>query len=100
MDHLTAAIDAGDLDDADATAAWLAEWATAGRASRALADDVIPRLSAAGHGSILLYLLPRVAPRSRAAARPLRGLVRELARHPGWGLTWQQNRTAPPSDRR
>ena len=98
VDHLTAAINAGDLDDADATAAWLAEWATPVELSRALADDVIPRLSAAGHGSILLYLLPRVAPRSRAATRPLRGLVRELARHPDWGLTWQQDRTAPPSD--
>lgn len=98
VDHLTAAINAGDLDDADATAAWLAEWATPVELSRALADDVIPRLSAAGHGSILLYLLPRVTPRSRAATRPLRGLVRELARHPDWGLTWQQDRTAPPSD--
>ena len=98
VDHLTAAINAGDLDDADATAAWLAEWATPVELSRALADDVIPRLSAAGHGSILLYLLPRVAPRSRAATRPLRGLVRELARNPDWGLTWQQDRTAPPSD--
>ena len=98
VDHLTAAINAGDLGDADATAAWLAGWATPVELSRALADDVIPRLSAAGHGSILLYLLPRVAPRSRAATRPLRGLVRELARHPDWGLTWQQDRTAPPSD--
>jgi hypothetical protein len=96
VDHLTAAINAGDLDDADATAAWLAEWATPVELSRALADDVIPRLSAAGHGSILLYLLPRVAPRSRAASRPLRGLVRELARNPDWGLTWHQNRTVPP----
>ena len=61
----------------------------------ALADDVIPRLSAAGHGSILLYLLPAWRPRSRAAARPLRGLVRELARHPDWGLTWHRDRTRP-----
>ncbi|HEY8057308.1 MAG TPA: hypothetical protein VID94_01085 [Acidimicrobiales bacterium] len=96
VDHLTAAINAGDLDDADATAAWLAQWATPVELSRALADDVIPRLAAAGHGSILLYLLPRVAPRSRAATRPLRGLVRELARNPDWGLTWHQERTAPP----
>ena len=96
VDHLTAAINAGDLDDADATASWLADWATPVELSRALADDVIPRLSAAGHGSILLYLLPRVAPRSRAASRPLRGLVRELARNPDWGLTWHQDRTAPP----
>jgi len=94
--HLVAAIDAGDLDDADATAAWLAERATADDLARHLADDVIPRLSAAGHGSILLYLLPRAAPRSRAAARPLRGLVRELARHSDWGLTWPRDRTGEP----
>ena len=99
FDHLAAAINAGHLDDADATAAWLVERAAATELARALADDVIPRLSAAGHGSILLYLLPRVAPRSRAAARPLRGLVRELARNPDWALTWPQGRTGPgPTD--
>ncbi len=94
--HLTAAINAGEIDDADATAAWLAARATPVELARLLADDVIPRLSAAGHGSILLYLLPRVAPRSRAAARPLRGLVRELARQPDWGLTWHLDRDPAP----
>jgi hypothetical protein len=94
--HLQAAIAAGELDDADAIAAWLAERATADELARLLADDVIPRLSAAGHGSILLYLLPRVAPRSRAAARPLRGLVRELARFPDRGLTWHRDRAGEP----
>ena len=94
--HLQAAIGAGELDDADAIAAWLAQRASADELARLLADDVIPRLSAAGHGSILLYLLPRVAPRSRPAARPLRGLVRELARYPDWGLTWHQDRTGAP----
>ncbi len=96
VDHLLAAVAAGELDDADATAAWLAERATADELAHHLADDVIPRLSAAGHGSILLYLLPRVAPRSRAAARPLRGLVRELARFPDWGLTWHRDRAGDP----
>jgi hypothetical protein len=95
-DHLVAAIDAGDLDDADAVAAWLAERATAGELATLLSDAVIPRLSAAGHGSILLHLLPRVAPRSRAAARPLRGLVRELARFPDWALTWHLARPPAP----
>jgi hypothetical protein len=94
--HLAAAIAAGELDDADAIAAWLAQRASADELARLLADDVIPRLSAAGHGSILLYLLPRVAPRSRPAARPLRGLVRELARFPDWGLTWHQHRDGEP----
>ena len=90
--HLTGAVNAGEIDDADAIAAWLAAHATPVDLARLLADDVIPRLSAAGHGSILLHLLPRAAPRSRAAARPLRGLVRELARQPDWGLTWHLDR--------
>ncbi len=96
-DHLTGAVNAGDIDDADAAAAWLAAHATPVDLARLLADDVIPRLSAAGHGSILLYLLPRAAPRSRSAARPLRGLVRELARQPDWGLTWPLDR-APTAE--
>jgi hypothetical protein len=94
--HLLGAIAAGDLDDADAVATWLAEHTTADELARLLADDVVPRLSAAGHGSILLFLLPRVAPRSRAAARPLRGLVRELGRFPDWGLTWHRRRAPEP----
>lgn len=95
--HLTAAVNAGEIDDADADAAWLAARATPVELAALLADDVIPRLSAAGHGSILLYLLPRVAPRSRAAARPLRGLVRELARQPDWRLTWHLDRAPVPA---
>jgi hypothetical protein len=90
--HLVAAIDAGDLDDADASAAWLAEAVTPVELAALLADDVIPRLSAAAHGSIFLYHLPRVAPRSPAASRALRGLVRELARHPDWRLQWHEQR--------
>ncbi len=90
--HLVAAIDAGDLDDADATAAWLGATVTPIELARLLADDVIPRLSAAAHGSIFLYLLPRVAPRSPVAAGALRGLARELARYPDWRLHWQDHR--------
>ena len=96
-EHLTAAVSAGAIDDADGTAAWLAARATPVQLASLLADDVIPRLSAAGHGSILLFLLPRVAPRSRAASRPLRGLVRELARQPDWGLTWHLDRGPAPT---
>lgn len=87
-DRLVACVDRGEIDDADAVASWLADHATPDELAGLLADAVIPRLSAAGHGPILLWLLPRVAPRSRAAARPLRGVVRELARFPDWELTW------------
>ncbi|OWY60427.1 hypothetical protein B7486_69240, partial [cyanobacterium TDX16] len=49
-------------------------------------------LSAAAHGSIFLYQLPRIAPRSLVAGSMLRGLVRELARYPTWRLTWHEHR--------
>ncbi len=90
--HLAAAVAAGDLDDADRAAHWLAAAVTPSDLSRLLAADVLPRLSAAGHGPIFLFLLPRVAPRSVTAAGMVRGLVRELARHPEWVLTWHQRR--------
>ncbi|HZR80453.1 MAG TPA: hypothetical protein VFD92_05075 [Candidatus Binatia bacterium] len=90
---LVRAIDAGDLEAADAAAAWLADATTAEELARALADDVLPRLAAAAHGAIFLYQLPRVAARSRSAARGLRGLVRELAREREWRLGWQRERS-------
>ncbi|MBY0276766.1 hypothetical protein K2Z84_15620, partial [Candidatus Binatia bacterium] len=85
---LVAAIAAGEYEDADAAAAWLATHLDAESLVRALADDVVPRLAAAAHGSIFLYHLPRVAPRSAAVARMLRGLVRELTRERDWRLGW------------
>ena len=91
-DHLVAAIRHGDLDETDAAATWLASWLTPDELTAALADVVVPRLAAAGHGSIFLYLLPRVAPRSRAAGAMLRGFARELARYPSWRLSWQERR--------
>jgi hypothetical protein len=98
--HLAAAIDAGDLDDADAAAAFVAASLPAEDLRVALADLVIPRLSAAAHGSIFLYHLPRVAARNPMPAQMLRGLVRELARYPDWALTWQEARAGegPSSD--
>jgi hypothetical protein len=94
---LVAAIAAGEFDDADAAAAWLAARLDAESLVRVLADDVLPRLAAAAHGSIFLFHLPRVAPRSAAIARTLRGLVRELVRERDWHLGWF--RAAAPSPR-
>jgi hypothetical protein len=87
---LAGAIAAGDLDAADAAAHGLATSCAPVDLVPLLADLVLPRLSAAGHGPIFLYQLRRVAPRSRAAAGALRGLVRELARQPAWELSWQR----------
>ena len=91
---LLRAVDAGELGDADAIAAWLAGALSARALAAALADDVIPRLGAAAHGSLFLYNLSRIAPRSAAVARTLRGLVRELAREHAWRLGWQRQRSA------
>ena len=88
---LVAAIAAGEDEDADAAASWLATHLDAEALVRALADDVVPRLAAAAHGSIFLYHLPRVAPRSAAIARTLRPLVRELVRERGWRLGWYRS---------
>lgn len=88
---LGAAVAAGDADGAEASVAWLAGATTANELVASLADLVVARTSAAGHGSIFLWLLPRVLaadPTAPALARPL---VRELARHPDWELTWMDH---------
>jgi hypothetical protein len=90
--HLEAAINAGEIDDADALAAGLAASLTPAQLSRALTDVVLPRLSAAAHGNILLFQLSRIAPRSPVAAASVRGIARELARYPDWALTWSSKR--------
>jgi hypothetical protein len=89
---VTAAITAGDADGAEAAVAWLADHTTAAGLVTHLADTVVARTSAAGHGSIFLWLLPRVLAADPQAARLARPLVRELARHPDWELTWMEHR--------
>lgn len=98
--RLRAAIDAGDVDEADDVAAYVADAAPAGVIVRGLAADVVPRLSAAGHGCIFLALLGRPTS-GPMVAYALRGLARELARAPDWTLTWQRRRApsvAPSMD--
>ncbi len=86
--RLRDAIDRGELDDADAAASWLGRQARPDELRALLADDLIPRLGAAAHAPIFLYLLPRVSPRGELRGELLRGLVRELGREPSWRLTW------------
>src|SRR5215217_3421143 len=50
---------------------------------------------AAAHGSILLYLLPRVAPGGEVTGAVLRGPARELARMPQWRLHWFEDPDEP-----
>lgn len=78
----------GDSDAADDAITWLTSHLDTDDLVRALAGPVLPSLAAAAHGSILLYLLPRVAARSLPAASMARSTVHELVRHPEWTLTW------------
>jgi len=90
--RLAAAVDAGEVDDADGWLEQAARTTSAEELSAGLAAVVLPRLAGAGHGAIALHLLPRVAPRSPAATGLLRGIVRELARAPERQLTWFHDR--------
>jgi hypothetical protein len=88
--HLVDAVAAGDLDAVDASAAWLAHHTTATELRGLLADPILPSLAAAAHAPIFLFELPRVAPRGELPVELLRPLVRELARHPDWRLSWYE----------
>ena len=89
---LDAAVAAGDLDGVDRATQAVTAHTTASELVTALADLVVPRLSAAGHGSIFLYHLPRLLPTSPVAATMARGLLREIARQPSWQLRWMDER--------
>lgn len=84
---LAAAIAAGDLDATDAAARALAEHGDLVGVVAAV-DAFVDSTAAAGHAPIYADLLPKVAPRSRAALALLRPLARELARNPAWRIEW------------
>jgi hypothetical protein len=85
---LSAAIADRDLERADDAAAFLGSTCTSADLRRLLADVVVPSLAAAAHGSIFLYLMPRIAPRGELSGAMLRPLVRELTRDAGLELEW------------
>jgi hypothetical protein len=90
--RLADAIGAGDLDAVDHAAVALCSSTTADELVTALVDLVVPRLAAAGHGSIFLYLLPRLMSASAPAPSMARGLLRDLARNPDWSVRWIDER--------
>jgi hypothetical protein len=53
-----------------------------------VADMVLPHLGGAAHGTIFLELLRRFRPTSGNPALMARTLLRDLAAHPDWRLTW------------
>ena len=85
---LERAIDDGDLDGVDALAVWIGDYVLPGALPALLADALVPRLSAAGHASIFLWLFPRIAPRGELTGRLLRQLCRELAGSPASRIGW------------
>jgi hypothetical protein len=85
---LIGSIAAGDLEAVDRAATALGSMAEPVELRRLLAEPVAASLAAAGHASILLYLLARVAPGGEVSGTLLRGPARELARHAAWQLRW------------
>jgi len=85
---LTHAVQASDLDAVDTAATTLGRHCSATELRLLLAEQIAPRLSAAAHGSIFLYQLPRVSPRGELTAELLRPLIREVARYPDWSIGW------------
>jgi hypothetical protein len=86
--QLAAAVEREELDDVDAAADWLGTRCRPDELVSALADVVVDRLSAAGHGNIYLALLGRTQPR---------GLPGQMLRHPARELaTASQHRIAVP----
>lgn len=79
---------AGDFAAVDDAVRWMGEHLDTDELVAAVVDPVLPSLAAAAHGSIFLYLLPRVAAPQLPAATMLRTTAHELARHPELRLTW------------
>jgi len=90
--RLGRAIAAGDVEGADLWMAAVAPALSVDDLVGAMADEVLLRLAGAAHGSILLHLLLRVAPRSAAATQLGRGLVAELAADPDPRIEWIDRR--------
>ncbi len=91
---LAQAIAAEDLEGADAAAAWLGRRVRPDEIVSLLADTVIDRLSAAGHGNIYLALLARTQPRG-LPGQMLRHPVRALASGSNHRIHLPAARTAP-----
>ena len=85
---LAKALADGDAEAADDAITWLTQHLETDELVGTLAGPVLTSLAAAAHGPILLYLLPRVAPRSLKAASMARSTIHELVRNPERKLSW------------
>lgn len=96
IDAIREAIDSHDFETLDAALLWLIPRASPLNIRRALAADVIPLLSAAGHLPIFLSEMPRLEARLRPLAHLLRAPMRKLARHSEFRLTWMNAKAPRP----
>jgi hypothetical protein len=82
---LVKAMEASDLEETDRYAMWLGENMSADDLRHDLGPWLAPALGGAAHGSIALHLLGRSPAISGTV---LRGVAREVARHPEWRVHW------------
>ena len=80
----------GDLEAAASAGQHLGRTLDAEALTATVGDLLTPSLAAAAHGPIFLHHLPRALPRSPVAGARFGTLAREVARHPGWELRWQE----------
>ena len=85
---LTAAIPAGDVDEADGALVWLLERSSRPALIAGIADAVIPALGAAAHAPILLAMFLRSPVLGEAYGALLRAPVRYLTLQGAARLTW------------
>jgi hypothetical protein len=99
LEALTAAIPAGDVDEADGALGWLLERSSVATLLPLLADTVIPALGAAGHAPILLSMFLRSPELGERYGALLRAPLRYLTQQGCSRLTWQTStaRTGEPA---
>lgn len=88
IDAVRNAVEERDLETLDAALTYLVPRASPHAIRGALAADVIPLLSAAGHLPIFLAEMPRLEARVGPLAGLLRAPMRKLARHSEFRLGW------------
>ena len=93
---LTAAIPAGDADEADGALGWLLEHASRSALLAGIADAVIPALGAAAHAPILLAMFLRWPEAGEAYGALLRAPVRYLTLQGAARLTWPTRAAVSP----
>lgn len=96
-ERLAAGLGAGDPNEVDRAFVALCMERDQDEIVGEVADLVLPLLGGAGHGAIFLELLPRFRPAGGRASLMARTLLRDLAAHPDWRLTWFDSERPEPA---